>query len=266
MDLNTAYKIIGVTESSSLEEVNERYLTLTETKATIAQLDDIQTAYNIIKQHITEMRPKEKETFRSRVSHFFYHYKAHLIFGIIGAFIIGSLLYSIIGSQMEKRAEAKRPPAEVEMMLFGNYHQDDLSPLTDRIQALFPDWDRIEVDLEYTPAGSDDPNSEMGMAAVQKSQVTLATARPDVFIFDLHHYNAFQDSDLYLKLDQFKDNPKVKDRLMLHQGEDDDQEHVYGIDLTDHELFADMPIAEEDKIFIIRTDAAQPENALKLLE
>src|SRR5690625_6438859 len=118
MDLHTAYEIIGVKEDCSLETLNERYYALTETKIPVDQLKEIQDAYNMIKGHIEEETPKPELSYWERVGDFFFHYKTHLSAGIIIAAIVGSLGYTKIHGQIEKRKDENRPPAELEVKLF----------------------------------------------------------------------------------------------------------------------------------------------------
>lgn len=262
MDLYTAYEIIGVKEDCSLETLNERYYVLTETKLPVDQLKEIQDAYNIIKSHIEEQTPKPKLSFGEKVGDFFFHYKTHLLAGIIIAAIVGSLGYTLIHGQIEKRKEANRPPADLEVMLLGDYMEEDLSPLENNIQHLFPEWERIDLQLLYVPT---DFNSELDMATAQKNQVTLATEKPDVYIFDQHHFDNFVKDGAFVQLDELARESTHKEDRFLKQ-KIDEQEHIYGVDITDSPQFSGMAIESDKKIAVIRTEAHQEDNALEWLE
>lgn len=262
MDLHTAYEIIGVKEDCSLETLNERYYALTETKLPVDQLKEIQDAYNMIKSHIEEETPKPELSFWEKVGDFFFHYKTHLFASIIIAAIVGSLGYTVIHGQIEKRKEANRPPADLEVMLFGDYMEEDLSPLEDHMLDLFPEWERIELQLLYVPT---EFNSEMDMASAQKNQVTLATEKPDIYIFDQHHFDTFVKDGAFVQLDELaREGMQDEDRFLKKRI--DDQEHIYGVDISDSSQFSGMAIESDEKIAVIRLNAHQEENALEWLE
>lgn len=262
MNLQTAFEIIGVKEDCSLEELNEQYHTLTETKLKIEHLQEIQTAYNLILAHIYETNPKPKSSFRENLGHFFHYYKFHLIFGILTIFLIGSFANSLIQGQIEKKKEASKPPANIEIMFFGNYQEEDFSSLENRIQKFFPQWERIKLELVYAPIEID---SDLNIGEMQTSRVKLATAKPDIFILDLHHYNTFIVDGLFLPLDQLENELQTEDKWLLYQQEDDNRMHIYGIDLTHHELFTELAMASDEKIAIVRTNAMNKDNALEFL-
>lgn len=262
MDLHTAYKIIDLPEDCSLEELEEQYFLLTETKATMEQLEDIQIAYNIIKSHLNKINPPPKEPFKKRLGEFFYHYKTHLIFGIIGALIIGSFGYSFVNGQIEKAREANKPPAALNVMLFGNYPDEDLTLLKDRILEKFTAWNDVDIQLVYSPI---ETNSEMDMGAIQKSRIELATSEPDLYIFDLYHLELFMEEGVFFSLDAFKNEPHTENRWHLYQLTDDEERHIYGIDISDLDLFSVLAIEPLEKVAVMRVDAKNEANALEFL-
>lgn len=262
MDLRTAYETLDVQEDCSLETLNERYFDLTEKKLPVDQLENIQDAYNTIKNHIEETTPKPKLSFGEKVGEFFFHYKTHLIIGLVVIAIVGSLGYSLINGQIERRKEANRPPADLEVILFGDYMEEDLSPLEDNMRDLFPEWERIDLQLLYVPT---DVNSEMDMGVAQKNQVTIATEKPDMYIFDRNHFNNFVEDGAFVQLDALESAVPEDKELLLKQ-EVDGQAHMYGLDVSDANLFSGMAIEKDEKIAVIRGNAQQEDNALELLE
>jgi len=258
MNLQTAFKIIGVDVNCSLEELNEQYFALTETATGKVHLEDIQSAYNLIRAHIYETNPEPKSSFQERLEHFYHYYKFHLIFGVLAVLLIGSL----VQGQIEKKLESNKPPADIEIMFFGNYQEEDLAPLENRIQSIFPKWERIKLELVYAPI---EINEELDIGEMQTSRVKLVTAKPDIYIFDLHHFNTFIVDGLFLPLAQFENQLQTEDKWVLYQQADDDRMHIYGIKLTDHELFTGLAIASDEKIAIVRKNALNKENALDFL-
>lgn len=262
MDLQRAFEIMGVREDCSLEELNDQYHTLIETEARIDHVEDIQSAYNLVLAHVNETNPEPKSSFRVKLGHFFHYYKFHVIFGVLAVLLIGSLTNSLIQGQIDKKKEANKPPTNIEIMFFGNYQEEDLSSLENKIQQISPDWERIKLELVYAPI---EVNSELDIGAMQTSRVKLVTAKPDIFIFDSHHFNAFIVDALFLSLDQFENESQKEDKWVLYQQEDDNRAHIYGIDLSDHELFKELAMASDEKIAVVRTNAINKENALDFL-
>ena len=262
MDLQKAYSILGLSEGCTLEELEEQYYLLTEKKITPDKLENVQTAYNIVKEHIYEVNPPPKDPLGKRIGEFFFHYKNHLIFGIIGAIIIGTLGYSFINGQIEKAREANKPPANLNIMFFGDYPEEELTPLQDRILDKFTTWDDVGLQLVYSPI---EINSEFDIGSLQKSRVELATSEPDLYIFDKHHFDLFMEDGAFYALDDFDDEQHTEDRWYLNQLMDDEENHIYGLDISDLDLFADLAIEPFEKIAVMRLDAKNEENALEFL-
>lgn len=262
MDLQTAYHILGLTEDCSLQALEEQYYLLTEKRISREELEDIQTAYNIVKAHIYEVNPPPKDPFKKRIGEFFYHYRTHLIFGILGAIIIGSLGYSLISGQIEKIREANKPPADLNMMFFGDYPDDELTSLEDRILGEFPDWDEVDIQNVYSPI---EVSSEFDIGSIQKSRIELATSEPDLYIFDEYHFELFMEEGMFFPLDEFENEQHTEDRWHMVKLMDDEEKHIYGIDISDLDLFSNLAIERFDKIAVMRLDAKNEDNALEFL-
>lgn len=202
-----------------------------------------------------------KESFRKRLDNFLYHYKYHVIAGFLIILLASSLIYTIIEGQIEKMKEAKKPEADIEIMLFGDYKDDDLSPFKKKVKEMFPDWRQIDIELVYAP---DNAYSQVDMAAMQKNQITMAEAKPDIYIFDFYHFNKFIENGPFLALDQYE-NVK-KDDPLFYQKKDDEQKHLYGIDITNNDLFSGLQIASAEKVAVIRTNSKNHENALAFID
>lgn len=264
MDLKTAYQIMGLPEDCTMDELEKKYYELTDsTRIPRDELEDIQNAYNIIRDHIEATTPPPKVPFKEKVSDFLYHYRLHLIGGSIVLIILGTLGYSIITAQIERIRDTKLDPPALEIMFYGDYYFDaDLEPIENRILEMFPDWNRIKTELVYAPV---EMNTEMDIAALQRSAVMLATERPDIYIFDEHHLEQIiEDAPLY-PLDDFGDMTELEDKLVMNQQENDDSERVYGVDLTNSKLFSDTDIAIDTKIAVIREDSENIDNAIDFL-
>lgn len=195
------------------------------------------------------------------LQNFFYHYKYHVIIGLMLIILAASFIYTIIDNQIEKAREANQPSADLDIMIFGSYETEDFSSLENKIKQRFPKWERVNVEFVYAPHA---PESQLDIAAMQKSQAIIHVSKPDIYIFDPHHFYKFVESGPFLKLDPDQ-NEWVSERLQFYQKEDDEQGHAYGLDITGYELFDGYEIEGEEKIAVIRTDAENKENALRFL-
>ncbi len=262
MDLHKAYSILGLPKNCSLEDLEKQYFLLTDKKISLDELEDIQSAYNIVKAHINDANPPPKDPLKTRVGEFFYHYKNHLIFGIIGALIIGSFAYSFINGQIEKAREANKPPANLNIMLFGDYPDEEMTALENNILERFTNWDDVNIQLVYSPI---EVNSEFDIGSIQKSRIELATSEPDLYIFDLYHLDLFMEEGVFFSLDEFKNEQHTEERWHLYQLMDDKEKHIYGLDLTDLDVFSGSAIESFEKIAVMRIDAENEDNALEFL-
>lgn len=266
MELHKAYEIIGVQPDCTVEELDLRYDYLLRVESRQAHLDQINEAYRIIYNHLLKPDDQAKKSFRKKVDNFFYHYKNLVIFGGLTLILVISLLYTLVDSQIEKRKEANLPPPSLEIMIFGDYVDEDLSLLNQRIIDLFPAWESVKSEIIYAPSEAD---SQMDMAALQKSVVIMATETPDIYILDKNHYEKFIDQAPFLALDQLDEklpnDHVLKAHLKYFQREEDDREHLYGIDLINNDLFQGLAMENENKIAVILADTMNEDNALDFL-
>ncbi|SDZ57995.1 hypothetical protein SAMN05421736_1193 [Evansella caseinilytica] len=283
MDLKQAYKTMGVSENVTLNELEEQFmLWIRKEKAQqskgignpdeVIDIKEISEAYNLIRIHVEQQEEekkfpdkKAKSPRREKIEHFFYYYKFHLLGAILLLVIVGAIVNGIIDNRREQAHLAALPPADIDIMLFGEYYTEDIGPLKEALGEVFPDWERIEVELVYAPT---EARSEMDMAALQKNQITLATERPDIYIFDRHHFDIMVQQSPFLPLEELDNEIADKvddDRLLAFQTEEDDTEHIYGIDITDSAIFTDWEFIGNEKIAAIRFDSENQSNALQFM-
>ncbi|WP_062049461.1 hypothetical protein [Bacillus sp. JCM 19034] len=279
MKLQEAYQIMDVSENVLLEELEDKFMywiRISKSQENLqiedpdqyVDMDQITLAYNTIKNDLIGYDPSAStpQTFREKLEHFFYHYKFHTIFGIIITIIVGSLLYSIVEHQIEERRLANLPEPDLEILFLGEYHSEDVSPLEDSLLYDFPDWERTVVKFEYAPT---ETRNELDMAALQRRQIVFATEKPDMYIIDQNHF------DLMIGMDAFQPIIGLSDeliaeidesRLYYYQGELDDDEYLYGIDISGSAVFDSIDMIAEEKIVTVRFNADNKSNVLSFLE
>ncbi|MYL40691.1 hypothetical protein [Virgibacillus salexigens] len=201
------------------------------------------------------------DTFRKRIENFSYHYKYHTIAAICLLLLVSSLGYTLIEGQIAKSNDANKAPADLDIMLFGNYQEEDFSSIEQRVQKSFPNWERIHIRLVYVP---NQVNATEDMANFQQGQIAIKENKPDIYIFDLGYFKRFVEDGPFLSLEQLALPSSVT--LLFHQKESDTKEHPYGLDLSDHPLFSGLAIASASKIAVIREDGDNRSHAEALFK
>lgn len=266
MELHQAYKVFDIPTDSTIEDLEKKYDILLRRESDQARLDKIHEAYRIIYDHLLSPNEETEKTFKKKVENFFFHYKAHVIFGTLALIIFVSFAYTLIDGQIEKKRLANLPPPQLEVMMFGEYSDEDLSVVEERTLELLPDWDNVTFEIVYAPG---ETSSEFDIGALQKSVVIMATERPDMYIFDVNNYQKFIDDGPFLALNELNGelpNDNISEsQLKYFQQETDDLETLYGIDLIDHELFQGLAMEDKNKIAFIREGSDNEEYAIEFL-
>lgn len=198
---------------------------------------------------------------KAAIDNFLYHYKIHLIFGICFLLIIGGMTYSIIGNQLEKRKLAQLPAATIDILLFGDYKfGSDLPSLENKVKKTFPAWQTIDLKVEYAPH---DSGSYEDIAAMQRSIAVLHTEKPDIYIFDKNQFDKFINDGSFVQLEAHFSNEA---KQITYKMEDDEQVHVYGIDITDSHLFEELETEDITKIAVISSKTEKLDKAIEFIQ
>ncbi|MCK0472388.1 hypothetical protein [Halalkalibacter sp. APA_J-10(15)] len=281
MKLEQAYKIMEVPENVSIDELEDKYMIwirisksqeqLQDSKSEekLVNMDQITLAYTTIKNDLNGIDPdatNQPTGFREKLDHFLYHYKFQTFFGIVLALIIGSILYSIIDYRIEEARLANLPAPDLEVLLIGEYHTEDVSPLEDSLLEHFPEWERTVVKFEYAPS---ETRNELDMAALQRRQIVFATEEPDIYIIDLHHFDLMKDMESFQPIEGLSEEllESIDDsRLHYYQGENEREERLYGVDISGSSIFDSVDIIAQEKIVTIRFDSENITNIIDFLE
>ncbi|WP_138753214.1 J domain-containing protein [Paenibacillus sinopodophylli] len=286
-ELKQAYETMGLPELAAKEEVEKRYTTLMrkdrsrtqQQKDNAESTDDsfakITQAYRLILEHenrkLTDAfneqeygKYKKMAGQAQKMDHFWRYYKFHT-FGAIAA--IALIIYGVI-SFMNYREEQERlanlPPIDLSVSFMGNYMLREDAPKEEPIEnallTAFPEWKRFVTNVTLVPS-----DQQAQYAYLQKAVLVLATEHPDVYILDKGIFEWVGTQGVLINLDDdvngdFK--PLLKDGLAMKlKTEDDTEEHVYGIDISNSALVDQVPLYKENMIIGIRADSKNPENA-----
>lgn len=204
---------------------------------------------------------KTKDSFQKKLDNFFYHYKYHVIFGFILLIFIGSILYTTTNNQIENQQEKNLPRADIEILLFGDYKVGiEKEILEKKLHNTFHEWKTIDLQIEYAPF---DTTSYEDLGAMQRSMAVLHTEKPDVYIFDRHQFDKYIEDGTFVQLDEYFDDEK---NFLKYQKQGDDHPYVYGIDISNSQLFNDIEIIDKDKIAVISNKTEELDNALHFIE
>lgn len=203
---------------------------------------------------------ENKNSLFKKIDNFFYHYKVHVLVGALILIFIATFAYSIISNMLEERKIAKEPTA-LQVLMFGDYKIGNQLPLLEaNLRDAFPDWDKVNIIIEYVPS---DTNSYEDISAMQRGTLTLYSEKPDIYIFDRHEYDKFIEPGSFIKLDaHFTDN----ESLIKAKKENDTEAHAYAIDITDSNLFSNLEINSIEKIALISQTSERQANALEFIE
>lgn len=271
--MKKAYELLGLPEDATREQVENRYFILLkraraektrseagEDDGETLKLAEINQAYNLIIGIESEKSVTvEKQT---KVGHFFYYYKVHVIIGLLIVLVGGYMIKEGID---KRREAANTPPANLSVSVFGNFYFADAELLEQNLLKLVPEWQRIKTSLVYNPP---EIQSQQDMALQQKSVLMLITEKDEVYVTDEKNFESLAMQGLFVKLDEFaaKTGLKIPDNLIRQsRTEDDTSDYAYGIDLTGHRVFDGIEMTQERQIIGIRAPEERWDDVATLL-
>lgn len=295
-DLKQAYAVLGLPETASKEELENRYFLLTRRARAqkmrersdipadeLVDIDAVTEAYRFIRDYEEQQAKAEYEEkhygkYRGMADkakkwdHFFHYYKFHIIIGIILLIAIGYGVKSYADHRAEQARLASLPPPDLTIMFYGNYfYQGSFSVDKEEMgaQALkqFPDWKRVLSNLTYVPA---DVKSEQDMAFVQKSVITLIDDKSDLFIMDKANFDKLVAEGLFAPLDSMTGEAAAlaSSASAVKTGTTDDPAvRAYGVDISGSKIAQDMDLqGSSEYIAAIRANAKNPDNAAAFIK
>lgn len=285
MDLKEAYEIMGLPESADREEVEKQYAVWVrkdranrrakpEERDESFDFEKINEAYRRILQHFHEMESAAKPKRNPRVEkldHFWTYYKWHVIAGLIILIGIGYIINTVIENRQEQARLAQLPPADVALMMYGNFYEPDLELIEEKIMTAKPEWQRVVVSNTYLPI---EVRDTFDIAFQQKAIINLHIDHSDVYMTDNYQFQSLVNLELYQPLDEYEERLKAsvgEENLVYAQtlpsGLDPDEQpgeiHLYAVKLPISDLYH---TAVEEIYAGVHVNSEKIENALQLIE
>jgi hypothetical protein len=272
-DLKKAYDVLGLPEDATREQVENRYFILMKrarsgqsltqangSESPAPDLTEINRAYNLVLGVETEKISTIKK--QTKLAHFFYYYRIHVIVGIIVILVAG---YMIKDGIDKRRAAASLPPANLSVSIFGNFYFADVDLLQKNMLKLVPEWKRIDTTLVFVPP---EVKSPQDMAMQQKSVLVFMTERSELYITDEKNFKSLAAQGAFIRLDEFEGSESLNvppDKLLTARADGDTGDHPYGIDVTGNPVFKGIELSGEREIIAIRATKEKWPDTRKLL-
>jgi hypothetical protein len=272
-DLKKAYDVLGLPEDATREQVENRYFILMKRARTgqsltqangsespAPDLTEINRAYNLVLGVETEKISTIKK--QTKLAHFFYYYRIHVIVGIIVILVAG---YMIKDGIDKRRAAASLPPANLSVSIFGNFYFADVDLLQKNMLKLVPEWKRIDTTLVFVPP---EVKSPQDMAMQQKSVLVFMTEHSELYITDEKNFKSLAAQGAFIRLDEFEGSESLNvppDKLLTARADGETGDHPYGIDVTGNPVFKGIELSGEREIIAIRATKEKWPDTRKLL-
>jgi hypothetical protein len=273
-DLKKAYDVLGLPEDATREQVENRYFILMKrarsgqsltqangSESPAPDLTEINRAYNLVLGVETEKISTIKK--QTKLAHFFYYYRIHVIVGIIVILVAG---YMIKDGIDKRRAAASLPPANLSVSIFGNFYFADVDLLQKNMLKLVPEWKRIDTTLVFVPP---EVKSPQDMAMQQKSVLVFMTEHSELYITDEKNFKSLAAQGAFIRLDEFEGSESLNvppDKLLTARADGETGDHPYGIDVTGNPVFKGIELSGEREIIAIRATKEKWPDTRKLLE
>lgn len=261
------YEILGVKKGDSESEIERRYFILSKRykieksenpEADVeTKIEELNWAYNVLmgrptgkseEEEINESSPifKKLGINQKKMSNIFHYYKFHILISILVLLFVG---YTVKGC-------VTRVDPDLNIAFVGNYYYTDTSPLKEKILNEWLDINEILIDGAIL---SENGNPELNYAMQMKAAVLFGAGDIDVFILDKPNFEKYAKQGAFTSLDELTeelniDLEKNKDYILkaeVKEGEEESEEHLYGIDVSGSRIFSDNIIIGDEKIAAI---------------
>ena len=139
-------------------------------------------------------------------------------------------------------------------MFLGNYESQDPSGnsdhLNEMIVARYPEWKRVETSIVILPTGG--AGGTMDMSYMQRAVAILAADPPDIIIMDEGAFNWIKQQKGLQNLESIISTSSLSpdDTRLKRSNDENGQQEVIGVDISDTSFASDLPINYATPSFI----------------
>ena len=277
MDKKEAYQILGLNEGASKEQIQKRYSVLIkryrmggidgDEKSPEVDMERIDMVYNLLMGYSVE-EPSESKPYKpnpilqkmgvdeKKARNFLYYYKFHIIGAIILVILAVFFIKDIVF----------RVPSDLDAAFVGEIFYNDTELLKKNIMDKMPELREMSIDAAIFTESMD---GQMEYAMNMKTMVLFGGGTVDIFLLDEANYEKFGSQGAFENLEKYSGKLKIdedKNKDLLLKTEEDPEERLYGIDVSESKLLKESGVIGERIIAAIRANAKHHENALRLLE
>jgi hypothetical protein len=289
-ELKQAYSILGLPDDASMDDVDKRYMLLLKKQHTqqareaeeatrehvSVDYQQVNQAFRLIRQHYKEQASLAFEqqyysaTHRKwkldKLDHFWQFNK----FRIISIVLILAVVAYGVGTFLDKRAErialSKLPPADIEIMFYGDYYSEDIPKLEQVLLEQMPDWKRVVITITQVP---NDFTSPYAVSLQQKAVIMLMTVKPDMYVMDKSTFEILSQQQILLDANNWLgplEGQLTEEQKLFGQGDTDSEPRIYGVDVSQNAVFESKGLHSVDQIMGLRFDSTKQEAARQLVQ
>lgn len=290
IELKQAYSILGLPDDAPMDDVDKRYaILLKKQHSQQARANEGQTqpeeatnyerinhAYRLLLQHHKEKASLAFEQKYYSASHRKWkldkldHFWQYNKFRIIGALLVLAVIFYGLTTYLDKRAErialSKLPPADIEIMFYGDYYTEDIKKLEQALLDQMPEWKRVIIMVTQIPS---DPSSPYAISLQQKAVITLMTEKPDIYVMDKGTFEVLSTQQALLDGKDWLGSIEAQltdDQKVFGQSEDDLEPKLYGVDVSKNSVFESKGLHSVDQIIGMRFDSTKQQSAQQLIK
>ncbi|WP_113674248.1 hypothetical protein [Vallitalea guaymasensis] len=208
------------------------------------------------KAKFKELKRKEK------VEYIWEYYKLHIFAGIFVLIVIGSFLNIWVFNPPPKSAVSVN-------FVGSSIFADNTEPLEKELNPIIvtEEMGNKKVFINTYIFGMKDP--QMQMATQTKFIANISARELDVLILDKEQFDSLVLQGSMLPLDQvFSEDElgKLTDRLLKGKSEEDTNEQIYGIDITDNEKIKTVMVGDSDIVIGVVSNTLKIEESKKVIK
>ncbi|NSW90002.1 MAG: DnaJ domain-containing protein [Firmicutes bacterium] len=284
MQKQEAYKVLGVKEDASKNEIEKRYATIlrkyragNNEGLSEEQFGKITEAYNLLMGYIVESKDDGKERKRpnpilqklgideDKLKNILYYYKIHIIVGII-------MLVAIISTI---RGCVNRVDPDLYVVFMGEVYCNETEQLEEDIKSRMPTIEAVSFENILISEAQEKQDPQVQMAMLQKAMVLIAVGDVDVLILDKAQFEKFAKQGAFMKLDEIVSEMGLpEDKVYREEIEEENKEGkivvvdegIYGINVKNSKILTDAKTAGEEMIAAISIRAKHYDNAVEFIK